>query len=39
MSILVALCCVIVVELKPALAAGDNQLTVNATDDCYGKPI
>ena len=40
MSILVALCCVIVIGTpKPALAAGDNQLTVNVTDDYYGKPV
>ena len=32
-SILVALCCVIVIGApKLALAAGDNQLTVNVTD-------
>lgn len=39
-SILVALCCVIVIGApKVALAAGDNQLTVNVTDDYYGKPV
>ena len=51
-SILVALCCVIVIGApKLALAAGDNQLTVNVTDkvkvtdtvnvtnDYYGKPV
>ena len=39
-SILVALCCVIVIGTpKLALAAGDNQLTVNVTDDYYGKPV
>ena len=39
-SILVALCCVIVIGApKLALAAGDNQLTVNVTDDYYAKPV
>ena len=39
-SILVALCCVIVIGVpKVVLAAGDNQLTVNVTDDYYGKPV
>lgn len=39
-SILVALCCVIVIGApKVALAAGDNQLTVNVTDDYYGQPV
>ncbi len=39
-SILVALCCVIVIGApKVALAAGDNQLTVNVTDDYYRKPV
>ena len=39
-SILVALCCVIVIGTpKLALAAGDNQLTVNVTDDYYGQPV
>lgn len=39
-SILVALCCVIVIGVpKVALAAGDNQLTVNVTDDYYRKPV
>ena len=39
-SILVALCCVIVIGApKVALAAGDNQLTVNVTDDYYAKPV
>ena len=39
-SILVALCCVIVIGApKLALAAGDNQLTVNVTDDYYGQPV
>ena len=39
--ILVALCCVIVIGApKVALAvAGQNQLTVNVTDDYYGKPV
>jgi len=38
--ILVALCCVIVIGApKLALAAGDNQLTVNVTDDYYGQPV
>ncbi len=38
--ILVALCCVIVIGVpKVVLAAGDNQLTVNVTDDYYGKPV
>ena len=39
-SFLVALCCVIIIGVpKVALAAGDNQLTVNVTDDYYGKPV
>ena len=39
-SILVALCCVIVIGApKLALAAGDNLLTVNVTDDYYAKPV
>ena len=40
-SILVALCCVIVIGApKLALAvAGQNQLTVNVTDDYYGQPV
>ena len=39
-SFLVALCCVIVIGApKVALAAGDNQLTVNVTDDYYAKPV
>ena len=40
-SILVALCCVIVIGApKVALAAGDNQLTVNVTTDGrYAKPV
>ena len=39
-SILVALCCVIAIGApKVALAAGDNQLTVNVTDDYYAKPV
>lgn len=39
--ILVALCCVIVIGApKVALAvAGQNQLTVNVTDDYYGQPV
>ena len=41
-SILVALCCVIVIgvpKLALAEAAVQNQLTVNVTDDYYGKPV
>ena len=39
-SILVTLCCVIVIGVpKVVLAAGDNLLTVNVTDDYYGKPV
>lgn len=39
--ILVALCCVIIIGApKVALAvAGQNQLTVNVTDDYYGQPV
>ena len=41
-SILVALCCVIVIgvpKLALAEAAVQNQLTVNVTDDYYGQPV
>ena len=39
-SILVALCCVIVIGVpKLALASDQNQLTVNVTDDYYGQPV
>ena len=41
-SILVALCCVIVIGVPKfalAEAAVQNQLTVNVTDDYYGKPV
>ena len=39
-SILIALCCAIFIGIpKVAYAAGDNQLTVNVTDDYYGKPV
>lgn len=39
-SILVALCCAIVIGApKVALAAGDNQVTVNVTDNYYTKPV
>ena len=41
-SILVALCCVIVIGVPKfalAEAAVQNQLTVNVTDDYYGQPV